>query len=205
MSTAMRLRPALLAGALLASLLAACGANGEGAPAESGCPVGNAASSCSSSSSTAASSSTASSSTAQKDPCTTPPTPTPPPAGADDFCMFVAVTNTLADGLQYGEIKVGTGATVKTGDKVNVQYTGWLQATGQQFDTSRKPGGSPLPVTLGQHQVIPGWEEGIPGMKVGGRRRLIIPPALGYGAQGFPPSIPANAVLVFDVEVVSLG
>lgn len=201
MSTAMRLRPALLAGALLASLLAACGANGEGAPAESGCPVGNAASSCSASSSVSSSSST----TAQKDPCTTAPTPTPAPPGADDFCMFVAVTNTLQDGLQFGEIKVGTGQTVKTGDKVNVEYTGWLQATGQEFDTSRKPGGSPFPVTLGQNSVIPGWEEGIPGMKVGGKRRLIIPAALGYGAQGFPPTIPGNAVLVFDIEVLSIG
>jgi FKBP-type peptidyl-prolyl cis-trans isomerase len=181
-------------------LLAGCGANGEGAPADTGCPVGQAGASCSSSSST----STSSSST-ETNPCTTVPTPTPAAAGQDEFCKQVAVTTTLADGMQYGDITVGTGAVVKTGDTIKVQYTGWLESSGQMFDTSRQPGRQPFQLTLGQHQVIQGWEEGIPGMHYGGKRRLIIPAPLGYGAQGQPPTIPPNAVLVFDVEVLPPG
>jgi FKBP-type peptidyl-prolyl cis-trans isomerase FkpA len=117
--------------------------------------------------------------------------------------MFVAITNTNPDGLQWGDIKVGTGAAVTATSKVTVQYTGWLESTGMMFDSSRQPGRTPFSVTLGQHQVIAGWDEGIPGMHVGGKRRLVIPAALGYGAAGSPPTIPPNAVLVFDVEVLS--
>ncbi len=189
-------RSGLLLGLLATVLLAACGANGEGAPAASGCPVGAAASTCTSGSE---STSAGSSSTGT---CTQSPQPGP---NDDNFCRLVGISTDQPDGLQYGDITVGTGPVVKTGDKVTMQYTGWLQSTGVRFDTSRQAGRGPFPLTLGQHQVIQGWEEGIPGMRVGGKRRLIIPPALGYGAQGYPPTIPANSTLVFDVEVVSIG
>ena len=187
-------RPTLLLATLAGSLLlAACGANGEGAPGGgAGCPVGQAASSCSSSETSSSSSSSGA--------CTQTPTP-----GGDDFCQQVSIAGTLSGGLQYADIKVGSGPEVKATDKVNVQYTGWLQANGTMFDTSRQAGRGAFSVTLGQHQVIQGWEEGIPGMHVGGKRRLIIPAALGYGPQGNPPVIPANATLVFDVEVLSVG
>lgn len=181
------LRPrALLLVFTAALVLAGCGANGEGAPASGGCPVGTTASTCSSSSSGNATSASCSTQT-----------------GTDSFNEVVNISNTTADGLQYGDITIGCGAVVQTGQTVSVMYTGWLESNGQQFDTSRQPGRGPFSVTLGQHQVIPGWEEGIPGMKVGGKRRLVIPAALGYGAQGQPPTIPANATLVFDVEVLS--
>lgn len=114
-----------------------------------------------------------------------------------------AKTVTLPDGLQCQDIKVGTGAEAKTGSAVSVQYTGWLASTKQKFDSSYDHGGSPFSVTLGQHQVITGWEEGLVGMKVGGIRRLIIPAALGYGSTAQGP-IPANSTLVFDVKVVSI-
>ncbi len=110
----------------------------------------------------------------------------------------------LADGLQYIDLKVGQGATVQSGSAVQVEYTGWLQSSGKKFDSSYDRNGSPIALTIGQHQVIPGWEEGLTGMKAGGTRRLIIPAALGYGAKGSPPVIPANAVLVFDVTLVTV-
>ncbi len=119
-----------------------------------------------------------------------------------------AVTGTpvkLKDGLQYIDITVGKGAAAKTGDTLNVQYTGWVQATSVKFDSSYDSGqGKPFSVQLGAGQVIKGWDEGLVGMKVGGKRRLIIPPALAYGdqAQG---SIPPNSTLIFDVQLVSIG
>jgi FKBP-type peptidyl-prolyl cis-trans isomerase FkpA len=183
-------RPGLLLGVLgIVLLLAGCGANGEGAPASSGCPVGAAASTCTSSSSSVETAACAS--TTQ--------------TGSDDLNQQVTITGKTGSGLQYGDIAVGCGAVVTINAKVTVQYTGWLQSNGSRFDTSRQQGRGPFPVTLGLHQVIPGWEEGIPGMHVHGKRRLIIPPALAYGAQGHPPAIPANSTLVFDVEVVSVG
>ncbi len=113
---------------------------------------------------------------------------------------------TTNDKLQYIDVTVGTGPTAKSGDTVDVQYTGWLQSDDVKFDSSydHSPP-SPFEFTLGQGQVIPGWDEGVAGMKVGGKRRLIIPSALGYGAQGSPPQIPANATLIFDVQLVSVN
>lgn len=113
---------------------------------------------------------------------------------------------TTASGLKYSEITVGTGATAQTGSQVAVHYTGWLAATGKGFDTSA--GQQPFQLVLGQHQVITGFEEGIAGMKVGGKRRLYIPPALGYGSvpvydQDAKLVIPANSELVFDIELVA--
>jgi hypothetical protein len=126
----------------------------------------------------------------------------PSPVGPDDFSAGSDRTPVkLPDGLKFVDLKIGDGATVKSGDQLTVQYTGWL-STGSEFDSSR-PRNQPFTFTLGQQQVIPGWDEGVPGMKVGGRRKLIIPPALGYGSQGQAPSIPANATLVFIIEVLS--
>lgn len=106
----------------------------------------------------------------------------------------------LPDGLQYADIKVGTGDVATKGTSVNMDYTGWL-SNGQKFDASADHGTTGFDFTIGNSSVIPGWEEGIPGMKVGGLRRLVIPPTLGYGAQGQPPTIPANATLVFVVRL----
>src|SRR5437660_158182 len=110
----------------------------------------------------------------------------------------------LGDGVQYIDIKQGTGSAAHIGSTVSVQYTGWLQSNNKKFDSSYDHGGQPFSVTIGQHQVIPGLESGLVGVKAGGTRRLIIPPALGYGVQGQPPTIPANATLIFDVTVVSI-
>jgi FKBP-type peptidyl-prolyl cis-trans isomerase len=129
-------------------------------------------------------------------------TPTPS-AGPDTPPAVTGTPKTLPGGLQYIDVKQGTGKTVASGNKISVQYTGWLQSNGKKFDSSYDHGGQPFSVTVGQGQVIKGWDEGLIGMKVGGTRRLIIPPSLGYGAQGQPPTIPANATLIFDVTAVS--
>ena len=105
-------------------------------------------------------------------------------------------------GLEYWDIKVGTGATAAAGQTVKVHYTGWL-TTGKKFDSSI--GSAPFEVTpLGTAPVIKGWNEGIIGMKVGGKRQLRIPPDLAYGADGYPGAIPPNATLIFDVQLVSV-
>jgi FKBP-type peptidyl-prolyl cis-trans isomerase len=101
------------------------------------------------------------------------------------------------------DLIVGTGAEAKSGDSVTVQYVGVLFANGKEFDSSWK-NGEPFTFDLGSGGVIAGWDQGVEGMKVGGRRRLIIPAELGYGAAGSPPTIPANAALVFDVDLVSV-
>jgi len=105
-------------------------------------------------------------------------------------------------GLQYWDIKVGTGAEAKKGDHVKVHYTGWL-TSGKKFDSS-VDAGRPFDFTIGQGQVIKGWEEGVAGMKVGGKRQLRIPPQLGYGERGYPGVIPGNATLIFDVELLGV-
>ena len=123
------------------------------------------------------------------------------PAGGDDFNAGAGQAPTrFPDGLQLVDVKRGTGQRVNKGDQLSVHYTGWL-SDGKKFDSSRDRG-QPFDVTIGQGQVIPGWDEGVPGMSVGGVRKLIIPPALGYGAQGQPPTSPANSTLVFLIEVV---
>jgi FKBP-type peptidyl-prolyl cis-trans isomerase len=101
------------------------------------------------------------------------------------------------------DVVVGTGAEAKTGDKVKVDYTGRLQKTGFMFDTS--VGKKPFEFTLGKGEVIKGWDEGVVGMKVGGKRKLTIPSKLAYGDHGSPPKIPGKATLVFDVELLSVG
>jgi len=109
----------------------------------------------------------------------------------------------LPDGLEYWEIKKGTGAVAQSGHKVKVHYTGWL-ANGKKFDSSVDRN-EPFEFGLGAGQVIKGWEEGVAGMKVGGKRQLRIPPELAYGAGGTPDgTIPPNATLTFDVELLGV-
>jgi FKBP-type peptidyl-prolyl cis-trans isomerase len=109
---------------------------------------------------------------------------------------------TTSSGLQVIDEVVGTGQEAKTGDTVSVNYTGWL-ADGTKFDSSYDRNQA-LDFTLGAGNVIKGWDEGVVGMKVGGKRKLIIPPDLAYGASGYPPVIPANATLTFEVELVAI-
>lgn len=137
---------------------------------------------------------------------TTPATPTPSagPATPPPLAGTSITPVTLAGGLEYADVKVGTGKAAQTGSSVSVEYTGWLASNGQKFDSSYDHGGQPFTLTLGQHQVIPGWEEGLVGMKAGGTRRLLIPPALGYGSAGSGSAIPPNATLIFDVTVLSV-
>jgi peptidylprolyl isomerase len=107
--------------------------------------------------------------------------------------------------LKVEDLVEGNGAAAKNGDKLSVQYVGVLYDNGKQFDASWDRGKEPLEVTLGAGQVISGWEQGLLGMKVGGRRKLTIPPDQAYGAQGQPPTIPANATLVFEIDLKKIG
>ena len=112
----------------------------------------------------------------------------------------------MPNGLKYTDTTTGNGATATPGSKVSVHYTGWLYnngAKGAKFDSSVDRG-QPFQFTLGAHQVIAGWDEGVAGMKVGGKRTLIIPPELGYGARGAGGVIPPNATLMFDVELLGV-
>ena len=111
--------------------------------------------------------------------------------------------------LQQQDVKVGQGAEARKGNVVRVHYTGWLydasrpDKRGQKFDSS-KDGNTPFDFTLGAQEVIPGWDEGVAGMKVGGTRLLTIPPAMGYGARGAGGVIPPNATLVFEVDLLEV-
>jgi FKBP-type peptidyl-prolyl cis-trans isomerase len=125
-----------------------------------------------------------------------------PSAGAKTPPAVTGTTVKTSDGLQYIDIKTGSGTAAKAGDDAFVEYTGWVQSTGKEFDSSFDHGGSAFEVKpLGQAQIIPGFQEGIVGMKTGGTRRLIIPASLGYGSQANGP-IPANATLIFDITLV---
>ena len=142
-----------------------------------------------------------------------------PAARAASIAGFVAIgastaamaqptgkTMTTQTGLQITDIKVGTGATPKPGQICVMHYTGWLYqdgAKGKKFDSSVDRG-EPFEFPIGKQRVIAGWDEGVASMKVGGKRTLIIPPALGYGARGAGGVIPPNATLIFDVELLDL-
>jgi FKBP-type peptidyl-prolyl cis-trans isomerase len=105
-------------------------------------------------------------------------------------------------GLQYWDVKVGTGDTAKDGDHVKVHYTGWF-TSGKKFDSS-VDAHQPYSFTLGKGDVIKGWDEGVTGMKVGGKRQLRIPPELAYGEKGYKDIIPPNSTLVFDVQLLGV-
>jgi peptidylprolyl isomerase len=132
------------------------------------------------------------------------------PPGADDCNAGNGLaTVTYPDGLKIIDLKAGTGAAAINGENAEVQYTGWLTDC-HQFDSSRSPGRTSFTFQIGQSQVIPGWDEGLLGMKVGGKRKLIIPSDLAYGPQGQTDQqtgatiIPPNATLLFEVELLSL-
>ena len=114
---------------------------------------------------------------------------------------------TTPSGLQYDDIKVGDGAEAKAGQNVTVHYTGWLRnddgSKGAKFDSS-KDRNQPFAFALGGGQVIKGWDEGVAGMQVGGVRRLVIPPHLGYGDRGAGGVIPPKATLLFEVELLEV-
>jgi FKBP-type peptidyl-prolyl cis-trans isomerase len=120
---------------------------------------------------------------------------------ADDF-NETGEAQTTASGLQYIDTQLGSGPEAAAGQSVSVHYTGWL-TDGKKFDSSRDRG-QPFRFGLGAGQVIKGWDEGVAGMKVGGRRKLIVPAGLGYGERGVGP-IPAGATLVFAVELLGVG
>jgi len=128
-------------------------------------------------------------------------------AGAALIAMSTAAnaeTVTLPSGLKYQDEVVGTGPEPKAGQQVTVQYTGWLDEAGKKgkkFDSSRDRN-QPFSFTIGAGQVIQGWDQGVMTMKTGGKRTLIIPPELGYGARGAGGVIPPNATLIFDVELL---
>ena len=105
--------------------------------------------------------------------------------------------------LEIEDTAPGSGRAAKTGDTVHVQYTGTLM-NGTKFDSSYDHGGDPFKFTLGKGEVIKGWDQGVVGLKIGGKRKLRIPADLGYGSAGSPPTIPPDAALMFDVELVSI-
>lgn len=128
------------------------------------------------------------------------------PLTNDDFAPELnvnldAMTKT-ASGLYIQDLTVGTGDAATSGATVTVHYEGWL-SNGTKFDSSRDRN-LPYSFLLGAGKVIPGWDEGVAGMRVGGFRKLVIPPHLGYGVGGAPPTIPGNATLVFDIELLEV-
>ena len=128
------------------------------------------------------------------------------PLTNDDFAPELnvnldAMTRT-ASGLYIQDLTVGTGDEATSGATVTVHYEGWLP-NGTKFDSSRDRN-QPFDFLLGDGRVIQGWDEGVAGMQVGGFRKLVIPPGLGYGVSGFPPAIPGNATLVFDIELLEV-
>ncbi len=126
--------------------------------------------------------------------------PTPGPTITIPMPDVTGPEVTTASGLRYIEISEGTGATPLPGQNIMVHYTGWLASNREKFDSSFDRG-TPIIFPLGHGQVIRGWDEGLSTMKIGGKRRLIIPPDLGYGASGSGP-IPGDSTLIFDVELV---
>jgi FKBP-type peptidyl-prolyl cis-trans isomerase len=118
-----------------------------------------------------------------------------------------AKMTTTKSGLKYVDQQVGTGDVAMKGNTVSVHYTGWLYVDGKRgakFDSSLDRN-MPFQFRLGAREVIPGWDEGVEGMKIGGKRELIIPPDLGYGAKGFPGAIPPNSTLNFEVELLKVS
>jgi FKBP-type peptidyl-prolyl cis-trans isomerase len=129
-----------------------------------------------------------------------------PPVGEGKFSPSLSVDTAAMtktpSGLRYQDLVKGQGAEATAGKSVQVHYTGWLP-NGEKFDSSRDRN-EPFSFTLGAGQVIAGWDEGVAGMKVGGRRKLVIPPDLAYGTAGAPPDIPPGTTLVFDIELLNV-
>jgi peptidylprolyl isomerase len=109
-----------------------------------------------------------------------------------------------ASGLRYVDIREGSGPMPRAGQTVRVHYVGTLESTGEQFDSSIDEDNEPFSFVIGRGQVIKGWDEGVMTMKVGGKRRLIIPPDLAYGSKGAGKTIPPNSTLIFEVELLSI-
>ncbi len=131
--------------------------------------------------------------------------PVKQPAPHEEYVQVETVADTAvptpSKGLVVEDLRVGTGAHARVGAKLRVHYTGMLKG-GTEFDSSY--GREPFTFTLGRGQVIKGWEQGFADMRVGGKRRLTVPPELGYGARGAPPKIPANSALVFELELLGV-
>jgi FKBP-type peptidyl-prolyl cis-trans isomerase len=120
---------------------------------------------------------------------------------ASELNVDIASMERTPSGLYQRDLATGTGPAIASGQRATVHYTGWLP-DGQEFDSSR--GGEPFQFDVGQGNVIPGWDQGVAGMSVGGRRQLVIPPDLAYGAAGAGGVIPPNATLVFEVELLQI-
>jgi FKBP-type peptidyl-prolyl cis-trans isomerase len=144
---------------------------------------------------TATTTTTTTTTTTETPPTSTTTTTTTPGAPGSEI--------TTASGLQYTEVAMGTGDMAAPGKKVGVHYTVWL-ADGTKVDSSLDRG-QPLEFVIGDPNIIKGWNEGLVGMKVGGKRKLTVPPSLGYGAGGNPPRVPPDATLKFDLELVSVA
>lgn len=130
-----------------------------------------------------------------------PPPPPPPPPPAADVCAVPKKLQKTRSGLQYALLTEGEGPLVKKGQQITVHYTGWLRDCSSKFDSSR--GGRPFSFKVGEGLVIDGWEEAALLLHVGDKATLVIPPKLGYGAEGSPPEIPGSATLVFNIEVLA--
>ncbi len=174
--------------------LAACGSSK--APGVQLAPSGGATSTSVAAATTATTTSTSSAATA-----TTPK----PPSPLSKKPVVAVPKGGAPTKLVTKDLIVGTGPAAKSGSQVTVNYVGVLYKGGKEFDSSWKTGKPFGPFALGQGQVIKGWDQGLVGMKVGGRRELIIPASLAYGAQGSPPTIPANAALVFVVDLLGVS
>jgi peptidylprolyl isomerase len=139
-------------------------------------------------------------------PTTTTPTPTAttpkPPSPLAKKPVVTVPSGPPPKSLVVKDLIKGTGAVATAGSSITVNYVGVLYKGGKEFDSSWKTGAPFAPFTLGQGAVIPGWDKGLVGMRVGGRRELIIPPSLAYGAKGSPPAIPGNATLIFVVDLL---
>ena len=183
----MRVRLPALAAIAVATLVGACGS--------SGTSTGNSA--IQPAPSAAQTDTTAATAT----PTTTPASP-PVPAAIAKKPTIAKPAGPAPKTLIVRDLIRGTGTAAKAGQSITANYVGVLYSNGQQFDASWD-NGAPITFTLGTGNVIPGWDRGLVGMKVGGRRELIIPSALAYGAAGRPPKIPANAALIFDVDLLA--
>jgi FKBP-type peptidyl-prolyl cis-trans isomerase len=120
----------------------------------------------------------------------------------DELSVFAPEAVTTETGLQYADLRVGDGEQPRPGQMVTVHYTGWL-TNGKKFDSSHDRG-KPFTFPIGRRKVVAGWDEGVGTMRVGGKRKLVIPPELGYGPRAMGDKIPANSTLVFEVELLDV-